>query len=64
MAKALLLPGEEEIGQGGKEVDGKGVKQWVREHLRKNGVGRRLCVTKQGKGTRFGCSGGRTFLPF
>jgi hypothetical protein len=43
MAKALLFPGEEE----GRVVDVRDMKQRVREHLRKNGGGRRLCVTKQ-----------------
>jgi hypothetical protein len=39
-----LLPGEEAVG-----VDVKGVKHRVREHLRKNGVGRRLYVVKMGE---------------
>jgi hypothetical protein len=45
MAKSLLLPSEEEVSV----VDVKGVKNRVLEHLRKNGVGRRLGVTRMGK---------------
>lgn len=46
MAKALLLPDEEEMEREG--VDIKGLTQRVREHLRKSGVGRKLCITKFG----------------
>jgi hypothetical protein len=46
MAKSLLLPSEDEmVGIG----DVKGLKTRVREHLRKNGVGRRLGITKMGE---------------
>jgi len=46
MAKSLLLPSEEEMAGIG---DVKGLKTRVREQLRKNGVGRRLGVTKMGE---------------
>jgi hypothetical protein len=45
MAKALLLPDEEEVGG---IVEEQNVKQRVTKWLRKNGFGRRLCVTKRG----------------
>jgi len=46
MAKSLLLPSKEEMADIG---DVKGLKTRVREQLRKNGVGRRLGVTKMGE---------------